>query len=215
MKNLLIKELKLAASPLSYCFILFAAMTMIPGYPILVGAFFVCLGIFYTFQQSREANDILYTILLPIDKKDVVRARYAFVCLIELAAFALMAVLTVLRMTILSGSQVYRENVLMTANPVYLGFAAVIFALFNGVFVGGYFRTAYRFGKPFILFVVLGFVVVGLGETLHHLPGLSALNDTGFTPVQAVFLALGLAVFVAVTLLSCRRAERRFEKLDL
>lgn len=168
-------------------------------------------GDFYTFQQSREANDILYTILLPIDKKDVVRARYAFVCLIELAAFAL----TVLRMTALSGSQVYRENVLMTANPVYLGFAAVIFALFNGVFVGGYFRTAYRFGKPFILFVILGFVVVGLGETLHHLPGLSGLNDTVYAPVQAVFLAVGLAVYVLVTILSCRRAECRFEKLDL
>lgn len=215
MKNLLIKERKLAAHPLSYIFILFAAMTMIPGYPILVGSFFVCLGIFYTFQQSREENDILYTILLPIDKKDVVRARYAFVCSIELWAFLLMTALTILRMTALSGAGVYTSNVMMNANLVYLAFAAVIFALFNGVFVGGYFRTAYKFGKPFVVFTVLGFVVVGLGETLHHLPGLSWLNDTGYAPAQAVFLVIGLAVYALVTFFACRRAEANFEQIDL
>ncbi len=215
MKNLLIKEWKLAAHPLTYIFILFAAMTMIPGYPILVGSFFVCLGIFYTFQQSREANDILYTILLPIDKRDVVRARYALVCTVELLAFVLMAALTVLRMTALSGAAVYTGNVMMNANLVYLAFAAVLFALFNGVFVGGYFRTAYKIGKPFVIFTVLGFIVVGLGETLHHLPGLSELNATGYSPVQTVFLAAGLVIYALVTLISCRRAEASFEKIDL
>ena len=69
MKNLLVKELKLSALPLSYFFILFGAMAMIPGYPILVGAFFVCLGIYQSFQNGRENNDILYTVLLPVKKE--------------------------------------------------------------------------------------------------------------------------------------------------
>ena len=64
MKKLLYKEMKLSANPLSYCFIVFSVMTMIPRYPILVGSFFICLGIFHTCQQIREYDDITYTVML-------------------------------------------------------------------------------------------------------------------------------------------------------
>ena len=66
--KLLKKDLRLALSPLTPLFLLFSFMALIPRYPILVGAFFVCLGVFYSFQQAREAGDILYTVLLPIRK---------------------------------------------------------------------------------------------------------------------------------------------------
>ncbi|MBR3258250.1 MAG: ABC-2 transporter permease, partial [Eggerthellaceae bacterium] len=79
MRNLLAKEFRLSAHILSYLFIAFGAMAMIPGYPITLGAFFVCLGLFQTFQAARENNDVLFTALLPVAKTDVVRARYAFV----------------------------------------------------------------------------------------------------------------------------------------
>ena len=59
MRNLLIKELKLSTMVLTYIFLVFALMTFIPGYPILCGAFFFCLGIFQSYQTSRENNDIL------------------------------------------------------------------------------------------------------------------------------------------------------------
>ena len=68
MKLLLCKELRLTAAPITYVFLAFALMTLIPGYPILVGGFFITLGIFYTFQMARESNDILYTALLPCKK---------------------------------------------------------------------------------------------------------------------------------------------------
>lgn len=42
MIKLLRKEIQLAASPLSYFFIGFGLMAFVPGYPILVGSFFVC-----------------------------------------------------------------------------------------------------------------------------------------------------------------------------
>ena len=73
MNKLLKKELRLTAAPITYFFLAFAVMTLIPGYPILVGGFFITLGIFYTFQMARESNDILYTALLSCKKQDVVR----------------------------------------------------------------------------------------------------------------------------------------------
>lgn len=215
MKNLLTKELRLSTSILSWLFLAFAAMTLIPGYPILVGSFFVCLGIFQSFQTVRENNDILYTVLLPVEKKDAVRAKYIFVCFIEILAWLLMAALTALRMTALADAAAYVSNPMMDANLVYLAYAAVVFALFNVVFLGGFFRTGYKFGKPFVIFIVVAMLVVLLAEILHHVPGLDFLNGSNDLGVQAAILAAGLVIWAAATLLSCRRAGRVFEKIDL
>lgn len=215
MKSLLIKEIKLAASPLSYFFLAFSAMTLIPGYPILIGTFFVCLGIFQTFQNSRESNDILYTVLLPVDKGDAVRAKYIFVGFIELLAWLLMAALTAVRMALLGGAAVYASNPMMNANLVYLAWAAAVFGLFNAVFLYGFFKTGYKFGKPFVTFVILSLAVVGIGETLHHVPGLEFLNGTERLPLQALILACGLIAYVVMTALSYHAARKRFELLDL
>ena len=215
MKNLLIKEMRLFASILSWLFLAFAFMTLIPGYPILLGSFFVCLGIFQSFQTVRENNDILYTVLLPVEKADAVRAKYIFVCFLESLAWLLMAALTALRMTALSGAGPYVSNPLMDANLVYLAFAALVFALFNVIFLGGFFRTGYRFGKPFVIFIVVTMLVVAIAETLHHVPGLECLNGSNDLGVQAAILAAGLVIWAAATLLSCRRSQRIFEKIDL
>ena len=111
MIKLLRKEIQLAASPLSYFFIGFGLMAFVPGYPILVGSFFVCLGMFQSFQTAREANDLTYTALLPVAKRDVVRAKYAFCCFIEICYFTLTGAVTLIRMTLLSNAAVYRNNV--------------------------------------------------------------------------------------------------------
>lgn len=215
MRSLLNKELRLAASPLTFLFLLFAAMALIPNYPILVGVFFMCLGIFYSFQRAREANDILYTVLLPIEKGDAVKAKYLFTCLVELIGLALIAALTAVRMTALRGVTVYAENAMMNANLVYLAWAALVFALFNTAFLGLFFRTAYKFGGPFVTFSVLSFFLIVIAEVLHHIPGLGFLNGTDRLDLQAAILAAALCIYAAATAISYRRARRRFERLDL
>ena len=216
MKKLLKKEMTLSASPLSYWFLAFAAMTMIPGYPILISGFFLCLGIFYSFQFGREANDVLYTALLPCRKGDVVRAKYAFVCLIQGTGWALSAVLTAVRMTVLSGAEVYINNQMLAATPAYLGCLLLIFSAFNGIFLGGFFKNAYRLGAPFLGFAVTAFVIVAAAEALIHVPGLESLNRiSGGSPAQWGMLLVGLIVYARVTAFSCHRSEGRFEALDL
>ena len=118
MIQLLKKEMKLAASPLSYIFIVFGLMAFVPGYPILVSSFFVCLVL-------------------------------------------------------------------------------LILGLFHLVFIGGFFKTAYKFAKPFVAFIVAAFVVVGIGETLFHIPELSALNAFGFEHIglQIGVFTAGIVVF--------------------
>lgn len=217
MNKLLKKELKLAASPLAYFFILFGLMAMLPGYPILLGSFFVCLGIFQSFQFAREANDIVYSALLPVAKSDVVRSKFIFSVFIELCGFALMLISTLIRMSLLYDAPPYVNNALMTANFVFLGFVLVIFGLFNLIFIGGFFKTAYYYGKHFIYFIIAAFIVVGIAEALHCFPGLGALNSYSFENLglQLSFLIGGIVLFVLLTLISLKISINRFEKIDL
>lgn len=217
MKNLLKKEMKLAASPLSYIFIASGLMAFLPGYPILIGAFFVCLGMFQTFQCMREANDITYTALLPVAKSDIVRAKYLYCIIIELCYLILTSVPVLIRMTILSEVSIYRNNPMMNANFVYLGFALLILGLFNLIFIGGFFKTAYKFAKPFIIFNIATFLVVGVGEILFHIPIFSVLNSFGFThmELQTSVLAIGIVLFVLLTAISQYLSIKNFEKIDL
>ena len=209
--------MKLSASPLSYLFILFGFMFFLPGYPILCGAFFTTLGLFQGFQFAREANDVVFSALLPISKRDVVKGKYLFVCFIESCSLLLMLAAALIRMTALADSVVYRTNALMNANLFAVGGALVIFALFNVIFLGGFFKTAYKLGKPFIVYIIVSFVAVGVFETLHHIPGLDAVNAFGFAHIglQLALLLAGLVLYGVMTLLSYRAACRHFEMIDL
>lgn len=202
---------------LSYLFIAFGFMFFIPGYPILCGVFFVTLGIFQSFQNAREANDIVFSVLLPIAKRDVVRGKFLFSCFIELCSFVLMAAVTILRMTIFSESSVYRNNALMNANPFALGMALLIFGLFNFILIGGFFKTAYKFGKPFVIYIIAAFLTIGIGEALHHFPGLEMLNAFGFENIilQLGLFGIGALCYVLMTLFSYRNACEHFEIIDL
>ena len=217
MRSILMKEMKLSASALSYLFIVFGLMFFLPGYPVLCGAFFVTLGIFQSFQSAREANDILFSALLPFAKRDVVKGKYLFVCFIEICGLILMAAAVIIRMTVLVDAGPYRTNALMNANFFALGLAFLIFGLFNWIFVGGFFKTAYNFAKPFVTYIIASFVVLGIGEALHHFPGLEMLNafGTDHMLLQLGLLALGMLSYAVITFVSFKQACKNFEKIDL
>ncbi|MBR2834324.1 MAG: ABC-2 transporter permease [Coriobacteriales bacterium] len=217
MSNILLKEMKLSASPLAYIFILFGLMFFLPGYPVLCGAFFVTLGIFQSFQTAREANDIVFSALLPIAKKDVVKGKFLFVCMIEACALILMAISMIIRMTFFLDSPVYQNNALMNANLFALGVAFLIFGLFNLIFLAGFFKTAYNIGRPFIIYIVAAFLTIGVAEALHHFPGLEPLNafGTDHMGLQLILLAAGIISYIIITVLAYKKACRDFEKIDL
>lgn len=101
MKTLLYKEYKMEV-PVVYLFLSFILLLMVPGYPYTVSFFYTCLGIFFCFQTARENKDILYMITLPVAKKDIVKARYLTVLIIEGIQILLsLPVAVVLRGTVL------------------------------------------------------------------------------------------------------------------
>lgn len=217
MRDIILKEMKLSASIISYIFILFGLMFFLPGYPVLCGAFFTALGLFKSFEYAREANDIVFSVLLPIAKKDVVKGRYYFVCMIELGSILIMAIAMIVRMTVLSDAPIYLQNALMNANPFALGCAFVVFGMFNWIFVGGFYKTAYKAGRPFVIYMIAAFVVITVFEALHHIKGLEFLNAFGTDSIgiHLILLLAGVVLWIMMTVLSCRRACMDFEKIDI
>lgn len=217
MGKILMKEIRLSNFCLPLLFTLFGLMFFLPGYPVLCGAFFVSLGIFKGFQYGREANDILFSALLPIAKRDVVKGKFLYTAFIQGCGLLLMAVGVAVRMTALRDAPVYVNNALMNANGFALGLAFCMFGLFNAIFVGGFFKTAYKFGGPFIAFMIAAFAVIGAGEALHYFPGLGFLNAFGmeYLTAQILLFSGGAAVYLLLTVTAYFKSCKRFEAIDL
>ena len=95
MKALLYKEFKLAMHPLCYLFIfLFPLMILIPSYPIAVSFIYIlsCYPVlFLGANKGQQSNDLLYSTLLPVRKKDIVLARIITVLVMQFVAMAVMS----------------------------------------------------------------------------------------------------------------------------
>ena len=105
----------------------------------------------------------------------------------------------------------------MNANPFALGVAFLLFGLFNLIFIAGFFKTSYKFAKPFVTYIIVVFLVIGIAEALHHIPGLEALNAFGFEhlPLQTGLLAAGVVCYIALTGLALKSSAESFEETDL
>ncbi len=215
MKALLNKEARLSTPTLTYCFLAFSLLTFCPGYPILLSVFFVCLGIFQAYQLGVTNHDLLYSVLLPVAKKDVVKSKFIFAVMLEIISFILITIITIIRMVLMNQNVVYQSNALMNANLLFLAFALLIFAEFNWLFLGGFFKTGYKLLAPFLWFTLASFITVMIAETLHHLSGLAELNSSyGMLNVQIISLIVSIVLYILLTYFAAKRAESNFEKLD-
>ena len=97
MKTLLYKEFRLASHPTTFLFPLLSAMLLIPNYPYYVVFFYTTLGIFFVCLSGRENHDIFYTMLLPVEKRSLVRARMLFAVCMEAVQLVLAVPFAVLR----------------------------------------------------------------------------------------------------------------------
>lgn len=216
MKHLLYKELRLAKHPTMFLFLLFSAMLLIPSYPYYVAFIYTCLSVFFVFLQGRENNDLSFTALLPVRKRDIVRARCLLVVLMQLAQVlvSLPCAIVGARINPLGGNAAGIE-----ANAAFFGLVLVMYALFNLLFLPAFYRTGYRVGRAFLFAGAAALVYIVAAELLVQcVPALKASLDT-FDPAtretRLFVLLLGAGLYAAGSLLACRLSERRFARVDL
>lgn len=215
MKNLLRKEITLSMHPTAPMFLALSAMLLIPSYPYLIIFFYTCLALFFMCVTGRENGDVTYTLTLPVQKKDIVKARFAFAVLLELLQIILAVPIMLLR----QGLNIQANDAGMDANTALSGFAFALLGLFNYAFFTGYYRNIEKIGRPFIVSCGVIFVYIGLVETCTHtVPFFKNCLDTPdplFMPQKLLILAAGVVVFAVLTALAFSKSKKSFEKLDL
>ena len=215
MAKLLKKEFRLFAHPTSWLFLAFGAMLLIPGYPMYVPFFWPTLGLFYACLAARENNDLYYSLLLPVRKRDTVRARGLFFAVMELLQLAVCIPFAILRHVLRIGP----NTAGMDVNLALFGLCLVMMGLFNLLFLPKLYKNPAAVGKPFLVATIWLFVYIVAAEVFcHTVPFFRDVLDTPdpqHLGAKLGVLALGAAVFAGFTLLGTRRAEKIFEKVDL
>lgn len=226
MKALLFKEFRLAMHPICYVFVaLFPLMILIPSYPIGIGFIYVltCYPIlFLGANKGQQSNDLLYSVLLPVRKKDIVLARILTVVLMQIAFILLLSALYPL-------SRMINELVIQSAeNPGEfkipgLGLDSYVFLLAIAIF--GYaladlifFPIYYKKGKSIVmstLFTILGFAayICIVTIALPFVPGFEIMNNMH---IGIQFAVLGGAIILSFALhvVVYRISSKRLEKVD-
>ena len=213
--TLLKKEWKLVMMPVPLLFLFLSALVLIPNYPYYVTFFYTTLGIFLMMQSARENRDLYYMALLPVTKREMVKARFSLVLTIEM-----LQVLVCIPFLLIRASYADLKNAVgIEANVAFLGFSFVLLGLFNRIFFPMHYKNAYDLGKPFVvssIALALGMVIL---ETLQHaLPYLNDVCDSYAAADQLRQIPVllgGLLVFALLTRRSFTCSVRRFEKADL
>ena len=214
MKALLYKEWKLCIHPAALLFLMLSAMMLIPNYPYQVCFFYTTLGIFFICLTGRENQDVSYSLLLPVSKGELVKARLALAASLEVLQILLAVPFCFIRQSFsMPGNQVGAD-----ANLALLGYALLLFALFNWVFFTGYYKDVNQVGKPFVKGCVALFLYMVVVETLTHIVPLMRdkldTKDPQYLGLKLALLAGSMVIYIVSLVLTNRRAVKSFEKLD-
>ena len=226
MKALLYKEFKLAMHPICYLFVfLFPFMILIPSYPLGIGFIYIlsCYPIlFLGANKGQQSNDLLYSALLPIRKRDIVKARIFTVAVLQFTYMAIMACLWPIANSIeivdtTSGKLLEIPGLGLDGFVSLLAIAIVGFSIADLIF----FPIYYKNGKSIVmstLLTILGFAAYLMIFTvaLPYIPGLEAYKEflCGNIGIQFGLLGGSLLIYVVIHYFVYRISYKRLDKVD-
>ena len=229
MKALLYKEFKLAMHPICYVFIgLFPLMILIPSYPLAIGFIYLlsCYPIlFLGANKGQQSNDLLFSTLLPVRKKDIVLARIFTVIIMQIAYMLIMSALYPVALAV-NNMITIEDTGEKLANPGLglNGFVSILAIVVIGFAVADliFFPIYYKNGRSIVmstLFTILGFIVyLGIFTiAFPYIPGMEwytkILCDSG-VGIQFAFLGGAIAISTLLHFFVYRISSKRLEKVD-
>ncbi len=155
-------------------------MYFIPNYPSYIGMFYILLAMMMIFQLGQGANDIVYSVLLPVRKVDTVSARFLYCALLEVGILVVSLIACFIRKS--SGYPVNMAGIGL--NVAYYGLQMIILSIVNIVFLGNVYKNPVKVGKPFLVSSILYFVLYAICELPIWVYNamVSNLEKEGFDP---------------------------------
>ena len=211
--TLLYKEMRLAAHPTSIVFAFLGCLVLVPSYPYSVVFMFGCLAPYITFVNARETNDVWYTAVLPITKRESVLGK----CLL-VVSFQLFQLLFSIPFAILRDAMNMANNpVGLDATIAWYGFGFFLYAVFDLLFLTAFYKSGYKAGKAFILAAIPMVILMAAIEAAAHIPALVWMDSRQpeHLRMQLPILLVGMVSYGALVPFAYRISAKRFEKVDL
>ena len=233
MKALIYKEFKLAMHPICYLFVaLFPLMILIPSYPIAVGFIYVLASypiLFLGANKGQQSNDLLYSVLLPVRKKDIVLARIITVVTMQLVSILIMSALYPAALAIntaiaqsVEAQKAAGEAVKSPSIPglglnsyvLIVAIAIIGYSIADLIFLPIYYKKGKWIVMPTLLTILTFITYLGITTiALPYIPGLEILNNLSIG-IQFIALAVAILISVLVHILVYKISSSRLEKVD-
>lgn len=218
MLNLIKKELSLCLHPTAFVFLFFAVLVFVPNYPYEVILFFSCLSIFFCCMMTRENGDIAFSCTLPIKKEHIPFAKMIVVFGLQCIILLLVGIIGAIKGAVLPAEQ-YVNQAGISANLALVGNGAILLGIFNLIFFPCYFKKPDKIGVPFVIASIVLFVLIGVFIVLRWVTPLYSITLNGLnsenTGAKIVALAIGVAVYVVLSAISCKLSMKNFQKIDV
>lgn len=221
MKNLLYKEIKLNTSIQIVIGLLMSALIFIPSWPSLVAFYYPLSMLFVILPLSLQNQDMLFTGLLPIKKRDIVKGKVMYVMTYEILTILISIPFALLRLfliqPLMEEAQVYTD---LGINFALYGIVLIIYAFFNSIYIPWFYK---KMDKRLMCNIV-SFVLTALLLTIFMVfflvfePASKFLND--YSNIYGILtqigiLLFGICCFILSILFSTKKGGKNFEKVDL
>lgn len=219
MKNLLLKEFKLCFLPINYIFLIFAVMLIIPNYPCYVSFFYLLLNTFWIFKNGDLNKDLQYSLILPIRKSDIVKARVMSVAIYEIVFFILSIPFAILNHKFVPQG----NNAGINSNFAFFGLVMIVLTISRFCFFTIYYKKAEKHEKPLIVSFVIYFVIYFIFECPIWMIKSGKLQSFAFLDKfdwaslfkQLPILILGIIFYILGWILTYKVSAKRFDKVNL
>ena len=213
MMTLLYKEMRLVAHPTSIVFAFLGCLVLVPSYPYSVIFMFGCLAPYITFLNARETNDVWYTAVLPVTKRESVMGKCVLVVSFQLFQLLFSIPFVLLRNTL----NIENNPVGLDATVAWYGLGFFLYAVFDLAFLTTFYKNGYKVGNSFILAAIPMVLLMVAIEATAHIPALTWVDS--YQPkhllIQLPILLAGIVFYGVFVSLAYRISAKRFEKVDL
>lgn len=215
MKDLLYKEFKMAIHPGFYLIFLTALLLLIPNWIFTIAmSYLLWVVVPNIFTAIAANNDTFFSVLMPIKKRDVVKSKILTVIALELLNIIIAIPFAV------ANRMMYRGDLgMLEPNPAFFGFVLIMYAIFNIIFIPGFYKTGYKMAFP-ILMAIIGALLFAM--FIQFMPFISPqfntlfnLRTTDSLIWQIGMLIVGIIIFILMNSMTIKLSVKRFEKLDL
>ena len=190
-------------------------MLLITSYSCYVPFFYLCLSVFFMFNNAEINRDMEYSLILPIRKKDIVKSRCILVFFYQILGLILSIPFVFLRVT--------ENQAGIDLNVAFFGLIMICLSIFNFVFITGFYKKGEKPGLPFLASSILYFVVYIVFEipiwmkSMFNVEYFIIMDNTDATSQikQLPILFIGIMFYVLTCFLTYKVSAKRFEKVDL